>query len=177
MPANNSLHLIGNLGDDPRVHTSHSGNEFVTFSVATNRFWKDDKGNKQTATEWHDCVVYGPRAQVVKNYVKKGSSLAISGELRYNSYTKNDITIRKAIVVVNDFQFVGNRSSADHAQTQSAPQQEQTKPQTAQTVAPAAAAATTTDNSFAGVDKEMAAALGKNEFVNSSTIEDLDIPF
>lgn len=176
MSANNSIRLIGNLGDDPKVHTTQDGREFVTFSLATNYSWKDkNTGEKHSRTEWHNCVQYGPRAQVIKTYVKKGSALAIEGELRYNSFTKNDVTIKSAVIVINDFHFVGGSgNNQGHSVSQNAKPQEQTQAVPAQqattvTQAPAQAAST-------AIDQDVAKALSDNTFADSALI-DLDIPF
>lgn len=183
MSTNNSVTLIGHLGDAPQVHSTQDGREFVTFSLATNRTWKDkNTGEKQTRTEWHNCVQYGARAQVVKNYLKKGSEVAVSGELRYNSYTKNDITIKTAVIVVNDFHFIGKKSDNTNNIPQNPlvankPQANPTAPQQTAPAQTATAAATTVMQpvpSFTGVDADLAAALGDNNFANS--IES-DIPF
>lgn len=173
MSANNSIRLIGNLGDDPKVHTTQDGREFVTFSLATNFYWKDKvTGEKRSRTEWHNCVQYGPRAQVIKNYVKKGSALAIEGELRYNTFTKNDVTIKSAVVVVNDFQFVGGNNSQSYGdETPDKAPTSNTGAAATNLQAPQAATAT-----VSSVDTDVAKALGEDDFVDSAIL-DLDIPF
>lgn len=175
MSANNSIRLIGNLGDDPKVHTTQDGGEFVTFSLATNSYWKDKvTGEKRSRTEWHHCVQYGPRAQVIKTYVKKGSALAIEGELRYNTFTKNDVTIKSAVVVVNDFQFVGGNggnNSQDHGNnTPIKPPVSGAGAAATNLQAPQAAA------TASSVDTDVVKALGEGDFVDSAIL-DLDIPF
>lgn len=172
MSANNSIRLIGNLGDDPKVHTTQDGREFVTFSLATNSYWKDKvTGEKRSRPEWHNCVQYGPRAQVIKNYVKKGSALAIEGELRYNTFTKNDVTIKSAVIVVSDFQFVGGNNNQSHDDnTPNKPSVSDTSTTATNLQAPQVAA----DASSVGAD--IAKALGENDFVDSAIL-DLDIPF
>lgn len=172
MSANNSIRLIGNLGDDPKVHTTQDGREFVTFSLATNFYWKDKvTGEKRSRTEWHNCVQYGPRAQVIKNYVKKGSALAIEGELRYNTFTKNDVTIKSAVVVVNDFQFVGANNSQSYGDETHNKAPASNTGAAANLQAPQAAAAT-----VSSVDTDVVKALGEDDFIDSAML-DLDIPF
>lgn len=172
MSANNSIRLIGNLGDDPKVHTTQDDKEFITFSLATNFFWKDKvTGEKRSRTEWHNCVQYGPRAQVIKNYVKKGSALAIEGELRYNTFTKNDVTIKSAVIVVNDFQFVGGNNNQNYGDnTPSKPSVSDTGTAANNLQAPQAAA------TASSVDTDVAKALGEDDFIDSAML-DLDIPF
>lgn len=172
MSANNSIRLIGNLGDDPKVHTTQDGREFVTFSLATNSYWKDKvTGEKRSRPEWHNCVQYGPRAQVIKNYVKKGSALAIEGELRYNTFTKNDVTIKSAVIVVSDFQFVGGNNGQSYGDETHNKAPASNTGAAANLQAPQAAAAT-----VSSVDTDVAKALGEDDFIDSAIL-DLDIPF
>lgn len=181
MPVTNKVILIGNLGDDPRVFTSKSGNEFVTFSLATNRHRKDDKGNKITTTAWHDCVVYGPRAQVVKNYCKKGSHLAVEAELDYTSYEKNGVKVRKAMIVVEDFQFLGG-DRQNRQQTYNPPvSANNTSEQEKVAEQPQAQNQAAAPTAFTGVDPDLANALGDNDFAASAgsieSTDDFDFPF
>jgi single-strand DNA-binding protein len=82
----NSVRLIGNLGDDPKVRKLESGKTVANFSVATNEIYRDSKGEKQSETTWHRLVAWGKNAEVVENYVKKGSEIAIEGKITNRSY-------------------------------------------------------------------------------------------
>jgi single-strand DNA-binding protein len=84
----NRTTLIGYLAADAEVKSA-KGNDFVTFTVATNNRWKDDAGMRQTKTQWHNIVVWKGRGPV--NYaaeLKKGDRVYLEGELQYASYDK-----------------------------------------------------------------------------------------
>ncbi|QGY46624.1 single-stranded DNA-binding protein [Maribellus comscasis] len=82
----NSVRLIGNLGDDPKVRKLDSGKTVANFSIATNEIYRDQNGTKQSETTWHRLVAWGKQADIVENYVKKGSEVAIEGKLTNRSY-------------------------------------------------------------------------------------------
>ena len=85
----NSVHLIGRLGNDPQVRTFESGKKMATFSLATNESYYNNKGDKVTDTQWHNIVVWGKRVDVVENYLKKGSEIALEGKLINRNYEKD----------------------------------------------------------------------------------------
>ena len=82
----NSVRLIGNLGDDPKVRKLDSGRTVANFSIATNEIYRDKSGEKQSETTWHRLVAWGKQAEVVENYVKKGSEIAIEGKITNRSW-------------------------------------------------------------------------------------------
>lgn len=82
----NSVRLIGNLGDNPKVRKLDSGKTVANFSIATNEIYRDSKGEKQSETTWHRLVAWGKHAELMENYVKKGSEIAIEGKLTNRSY-------------------------------------------------------------------------------------------
>lgn len=82
----NVAHLVGNVGKDPEVRTTGSGQQVASFSLATSRRWKDRDGNKQEQTEWHNVVVWGKLVDVVSRYVTKGSKLYIQGRIETQSW-------------------------------------------------------------------------------------------
>jgi len=82
----NSVRLIGHLGDDPKVRKLDSGKTMATFTIATNEIYRDQSGNKQSETTWHKLVAWGKQADIVENYVKKGSEIAIEGKLNNRTY-------------------------------------------------------------------------------------------
>ncbi len=98
----NSVRLIGHLGDDPKVRKLDNGRTVVSFSIATNEVYRDSKGEKQSETTWHRLVAWGKQAEVIENYVKKGSEIAIEGKLTNRSYDdKNGMKQYISEVVVN----------------------------------------------------------------------------
>lgn len=82
----NSVRLIGHLGDNPKVRKLGSGKIVANFSLATNEIYRDKNGEKQTETTWHRLVGWGKHAELVENYVKKGSEIAIEGKIANRSY-------------------------------------------------------------------------------------------
>ena len=77
----NKVQLIGNLGNDPEIITLDSGKKLAKFSLATNEYYKDADGQKQTKTEWHNLVAWNKTAELIENYVTKGKEIAIEGKL------------------------------------------------------------------------------------------------
>ena len=98
----NSVRLIGHLGDDPKVRKLDSGKTVANFSVATNEIYRDSKGEKQSETTWHRLVAWGKQADIVENYLKKGSEIAIEGKLTNRSWEdKNGEKQYSTEIVVN----------------------------------------------------------------------------
>jgi len=78
----NRVILIGNVGNDPEVRFMPSGDAVANFNLATSEAWKDKQtGEKKERTEWHRCNVFGRMAEIVQQYVKKGSKLYVEGSL------------------------------------------------------------------------------------------------
>ena len=78
----NKVILIGNLGQDPEIKTLPSGSTLASFSIATSESWKDKQtGEKKEQTEWHRCSVFGRLAEVVRDYVPKGTKVYVEGSL------------------------------------------------------------------------------------------------
>lgn len=109
----NKVLLMGNLGRDPEVRYTQSGSAVANFSIATNRSWKDKQGNRQEHTEWHNVVAWGPKAEFVQNYLKKGSRVFIEGRLQTRDWTDNQNVRRfKTEIVANDIQFMDRASDS-----------------------------------------------------------------
>lgn len=83
MASVNKVILIGNLGKDPDVRYMPSGKAVANVTIATNESWKDrNTGEKQERTEWHNVVFYSPLAEIVGQYLRKGSSVFVEGRLQ-----------------------------------------------------------------------------------------------
>jgi single-strand DNA-binding protein len=79
----NKVILIGNLGNEPDVRYTQSGDAMATISIATSESWKDkNTGEPQERTEWHRVVFFGKLAEIVKQYLHKGSKVYVEGQLR-----------------------------------------------------------------------------------------------
>jgi single-strand DNA-binding protein len=83
--------ILGNLGRDPETKYMPDGNAVCTMSVATNKKWKDKStGEKKELVEWWRVVLYSPLAEVAGEYLRKGSSVLLEGEMRTRKYTDKD---------------------------------------------------------------------------------------
>ena len=82
----NKAILIGNLTRDPELKSLPSGIKVCSFSIATNRVWKDKNGARQEAADYHNVVVFGRQAETVAQYMKKGSSILIEGRMQTRSW-------------------------------------------------------------------------------------------
>lgn len=82
----NKAILIGNLTRDPELKSLPSGIKVCTFSLATNRVWKDKSGTRQESADYHNVVVFGRQAETVAQYMKKGSSILVEGRMQTRSW-------------------------------------------------------------------------------------------
>src|SRR5690606_35819663 len=87
----NKVILVGNLGKDPEVRTLENGRKVANFSLATSEAYKDKSGERVERTEWHNIVFWGPIAEVIERYVKKGSKIYVEGKLRTRSYEQEGV--------------------------------------------------------------------------------------
>ena len=87
----NKVILVGNLGRDPEIRSTTSGQRIANFSLATSENWRDRAtGERKERTEWHRVVVFNERlVEVIEKYVKKGSKLYIEGALQTRKWTDN----------------------------------------------------------------------------------------
>jgi single-strand DNA-binding protein len=99
----NKVILIGNLGADPEVRYMPSGDAVANVRIATSETWKDkNTGEKQERTEWHNVVFFGKIAEIVKQYVHKGSKIYVEGKLRTRKWQGQDGQDRYTTEVVVD---------------------------------------------------------------------------
>ena len=126
----NKVILLGNLGADPELRTTAGGDAVATISIATSDSWKDkNTGEEQQKTEWHRVVFFRRMAEVVGQYLKKGSSVYIEGQLQTNSYEDKNTGEKKYSTQrgARDMQMLGSRNSSE---TQSNTSEEATMDQT-----------------------------------------------
>ena len=112
----NKVILLGNLGADPELRTTAGGDAVATISIATSDSWKDkNTGEEQQKTEWHRVVFFRRMAEVVGQYLKKGSSVYIEGQLQTNSYEDKNTGEKKfsTQIVARDMQMLGSRNSSE----------------------------------------------------------------
>ena len=87
----NKVVLLGNLGKDPDVRNTTTGQKVVTLSVATSDVWKDKTGQRQEKTEWHRVVIFNPTlADVASKYLHRGSKVYIEGSLQSRKWTDSN---------------------------------------------------------------------------------------
>ncbi len=87
MASVNKVILVGNLGNDPETRTTASGLTVATVSVATNEYWTDKQtGQRQERTEWHRVVFFDRLADIVAQYLRKGSQIYVEGRIRTNKW-------------------------------------------------------------------------------------------
>src|SRR5574344_655583 len=99
----NKAFLYGNLTRDPELKALPSGIKVVSFSVATNRTWKDKNGIKQDSTTFHNIVAFGKTAETIAQYLKKGRGIFVEGRIENRSWDdKNDGTKKYRSEVVVD---------------------------------------------------------------------------
>lgn len=119
----NSVTLIGNLGQDPEVTTTQGGGKIAKFSLATTYTYKNKGGEKMQETDWHRCVVFGKSAEIIEQYCRKGHKLAIQGRIKYGSYTdKNSVERYTTDIIVNDFIFLTQKGDSLAVDGQTFPQ-------------------------------------------------------
>jgi single-strand DNA-binding protein len=106
----NQAVVIGNLTRDPELKSLPSGIKVATFTIATNRTWKNPQGEKETATDYHNVVAFGNQGETIARFMKKGNIMMISGRMQTRSWDGPDGTKRYRTEIVTDgFQF-GPRS-------------------------------------------------------------------
>ncbi len=86
----NKALIIGNLTRDPEIKALPSGMQVTSFSVATNRVWKDKSGARQESSDYHNIVVFGRQAETSAQYLKKGASVLIEGRIQTRSWDGQD---------------------------------------------------------------------------------------
>jgi len=107
----NKAIIIGNLTRDPELRSLPSGQGVVNFSLATNRVWKDKEGNKQESVEFHNIVVFGRQAELVAQYLKKGSSALVEGRLQTRSWEGDGGVKKYRTEIIADRVQFGPRST------------------------------------------------------------------
>jgi single-strand DNA-binding protein len=114
----NKVILVGNLGKDPEVRFTPSGQAVAKFSVATTEKWKDQQGQLQERTEWHNIVVWGKQAETCGQYLSKGRQVFIEGRIQSRSYDDKDGN-KKYIteIVAQNVRFLGSAGGGGGART------------------------------------------------------------
>ena len=133
MASVNKVILVGNCGRDPEVRYLHSGGAVANISIATTSRRKDrNSGEMVEETQWHRVTFFDRLAEIVGEYVKKGTPIYVEGRLTYRKYTDKDGVEKNATVIIaSELQLLG--SKPEQQQEQRAP-----RPQNGQKPAPKA---------------------------------------
>lgn len=114
----NKVILIGRLGKDPEVRYMPNGEAVCNFSVATSESWKDNNGQKQERTEWHNITMYRRIAEISGQYLKKGSQVYLEGRIQSRKYQGKDGIERTVYdIIANEMKMLGGGNSEQQAQS------------------------------------------------------------
>ncbi len=105
----NKVFVLGRLTADPQVRQTPSGASVSSFGVATNRVWTDKAGAKQEETEFHNIVVWGRQAEIVGQFLIKGSTILVEGRLQTRSWQDKQGQNRKTTEIIADRIQLGPR--------------------------------------------------------------------
>jgi single-strand DNA-binding protein len=115
----NKVILMGNVGKDPELRFLPTGGGVANFSLATSESWRDKtSGEQKEQTEWHRCVAFNKLAEIIGEYVKKGSKLYIEGSLRTRSWEQDGITKYATEIIVSEMQMLDSRGEQDRGTQQ-----------------------------------------------------------
>ncbi|ADV81731.1 single-stranded DNA-binding protein [Terriglobus saanensis] len=111
----NKVMLLGNVGKDPEMRASQSGMVIASFSLATADRQKDQTGNWVDKTEWHNLVCFGRTAEIVRDYVKKGTQLFVEGKIQTRSWDDKESGQKKyrTEILVNELSLLGSRQGGE----------------------------------------------------------------
>ena len=113
----NKVTLIGNLGADPEIRYTNSGSAVANVRLATAESWRDkESGEQQERTEWHRVVFFSRLAEIVGEYLKKGSQIYVEGRIQTRKWQDRDGNDRYTTeIIANEMQMLGGRGGRDNA--------------------------------------------------------------
>ena len=124
----NQCNFIGRLGDNPKMQNTQSGDAMATFSIAVSEKYNDRNGNRTEKTEWINVQAFGKLAEIMGQYLSKGSQVFISGKLQSRKYTGQDGVERTAVsILARDMSMLGGGQQSQQGgyAPQNAPQAQQ----------------------------------------------------
>lgn len=153
----NKVILLGNVGKDPEIRSTAGGTMVANLTLATSDRQKDAQGNWQDRTEWHNLVAFTRTAEIIRDYVKKGTKLYIEGKIQTRSWDDKESGQKRyrTEIIVNDLSLLSGRdegSSGGYSRGSSS-----------------------SSSSSSSYDQRPAA--GQDEYAQSAEISDEDIPF
>jgi single-strand DNA-binding protein len=151
----NKVILLGNVGKDPEIRSTAGGTMVASFTLATSDRQKDAQGNWQERTEWHNLKAFNRTAEIIRDYVKKGSKLYVEGKITTNSWDDKETGVKKyrTEIIVNDLSLLSGREDGGSA----------------------SGGYSRSSGSSSSVDQRPPA--GHDEYSQSAEISDDDIPF
>ena len=165
MASVNKVIIVGNLGRDPEMRTFPNGDQVANVTIATTDRWRDkNTGENKEITEWHRIVFNGRLAEIVGQYLKKGSSVYVEGRLQTRKYTDKDGVEKYATdIIAENMQMLGGRQGMggdagggmDDGGGYEAPQQSRPAPQRQAPPAPAARPAPRPAPNFSDMDDDI----------------------
>ncbi len=160
----NKVMLIGHLGADPEVRYMPNGGAVANVTIATTESWKDkSSGEQQEKTEWHRVVFFARLAEIVGEYLKKGSQVYVEGRLQTRKWQdKSGVDRYTTEIVANEMQMLGGRGGAaggagagSSAGSYGGGQSQSAAPAAAASTAPAAAAAPAAAGNYDDFDDDI----------------------
>jgi single-strand DNA-binding protein len=111
----NKAILVGNVGKDPEIKILPSGTSVANFALATSERFKDKSGEFQERTEWHNLVAYERLAEIVRDYVKKGSKLYVEGRIQTRTYDDKQTQQKRywTEIRINDLVLLSGRGEGE----------------------------------------------------------------
>ena len=112
----NKVMLIGNLTRDPELKTTPSGDSVASFSIATNFTWKNKDGQKQEKAEFHNIVAWRKLAEIIGQYLKKGSKIYIEGRLQTRNWEdQNGVKHYRTEIIADNMIMLDSKGQSDYS--------------------------------------------------------------
>jgi single-strand DNA-binding protein len=125
----NKVMLIGNLTRDPELRSTPAGDSVAGFSIATNFTWKDKAGQKQEKAEFHNIVAWRKLAEIIGQYLKKGSKIYIEGRLQTRNWEDQNGTKRyRTEIIADNMIMLDSKGKGDYTENSPAPAQASEQP-------------------------------------------------
>jgi single-strand DNA-binding protein len=107
----NKVMLLGSVGRDPEIRATASGSVVASLSIATSERFKDKQGNWQDSTEWHSLVAFARTAEVIRDYVKKGTPIHVEGRLQTRSWDQDGQKRYRTEIVIDNIILLGGKEA------------------------------------------------------------------
>ncbi|MFZ1940214.1 MAG: single-stranded DNA-binding protein [Terracidiphilus sp.] len=154
----NKVILLGNVGKDPEIRSTGGGTMVANFTLATSDRFQDAQGNWQDKTEWHNLVAFKRLAEIVRDYVKKGSKLYVEGKIQTRSWDDKETGAKRyrTEIIVNDISLLSGRDDSSGTGGYSR-------------------SSSSANSGASNMDQRQPA--GQDDYAQSAEISDDDIPF